>query len=195
MKAFLCALAGLGPATAGAAEVSATLRAAMPDAVYVAPYTPEARAAAAQAVLHLGTRPQLGATVALTPNRTYGEDGSALNVWKPSYVLGTKDGGEIGLNFWGLHSEGHVNLALAPRKMKARLLDCRLLSAGPLTYKIYFAGVAAPVVQGQAALADRHLMLIVPASAAGKPILVELWPAPVTATVAFFGCDLSEIDQ
>jgi hypothetical protein len=194
MKALALTLAGLIPAIAGAGEVSATLRAGFPGAAYVEPYTPEARAAAARAVLHLVARPRLGATISLTPNRPYAEDGTALNVWKPSFVLGTRDGGEIGLNFWGLHTEGHINVVFTPHAAKPRLLDCRLLSAGPITYKIYSGSGATPAVEKQAALVDHHLMLVVPAEVVDTPVLVEIWPTPTTEPVAFFGCDLSEME-
>ncbi len=182
------------PAQAAHAQLSPFMKAGIANAVFVDRYTPEARAAAAQSVLHLAAPPKLGVAISLTPNKPYADEGAALNVWKPSFVLGTEAGGEIGINFWGLHNDGHINLGFTPRSTSARLLDCRLLSAGAITYKVYENAAATPAVEAQASLVDHHLLLTVPAAAVDKPVLVELWPTPATEVVGFFGCDLSEID-
>ncbi len=174
------------------ADISPTLRAGVADAAFVEPYTPEGRAAAAQAILHLAQPPHVGGLISLTPDRPYAEDGASLEVWKPSFVLGTKTGGEIGVNFWGQSNGGHVNLAFTPRTQAAHLLDCRLLSAGTITYKIYFDGAAKPAVEAQAPLVGHHLIVAVPAGAVGRPVLVELWPASPSDVVGIFGCDLGE---
>ncbi len=171
------------------AQVSSAMRSGIPDAAFVDRYTPDARAAAVQTALHLAKPPHLGAPVSLTPNQAYA-DGAALNIWKPSFVLGSRDGGEAGINFWDLHSEGHINLAFTPRTAKAHLLDCRFLSAGPVTYKIYAEGADTPASQGQVALAAHHLLLAVPE----KTALVEMWPAPASEVIGFFGCDVSEME-
>lgn len=168
-------------------SVSSAMRTDLPDAVYVDRYTPEARATAAQAALHLAKAPHLGAPVSLMPNRPYA-DGVALNIWKPSFVLGTANDGEAGINFWGLHAEGHINVAFTSARVKPQLLDCRILSAGPVAYKVY--GDGKPVTEGQVPLADHHLLLTVP----DRATLVELWPAPSTEVLGFFGCDVSAME-
>jgi len=182
------------PVQAAHAQLSPFMKAGVADAVFVDRYTPETRAAAAQSVLHLAAPLKLGAAISLTPDNPYADEGVALNVWKPSFVLGTEAGGEIGINFWGLHSDGHINVSFTPHSPHARLLDCRLLSAGAITYKVYENGAGTPAVEAQAVLVDHHLLLTVPAAAVDKPVLVELWPTPATEVVGFFGCDLSEID-
>ncbi len=183
------------PVQAAHAQLSPFMKAGITDAVFVDRYTPEARAAAAaRSVLHLAVPPKLGTAISLTPDQPYAAEGVALNAWKPSFVLGTEAGGEIGLNFWGLHNGGHINLGFTPHSMNARLLDCRLLSAGAITYKVYENASAMPVAEAQASLVDHHLLLSVPVAAVDTPVLVELWPTPPTEVVGFFGCDLSEID-
>jgi len=186
------ALASLGlPAMA---EVSAAMRTGIPNAAYVERYSPSDRAAAAQAVLHLSGAPHLGTPVSLTPDQPYAPDGSALNFWKPSFVLGTKDGGEAGVNFWGVHDEGHINVAFTPGDTGTRLIDCRFLSDGPITYKIYSGGGDKPLVEQPVALAAHHLLITVAVEQANRPVLVEFWPTPTTQVVGFFGCDLSEVN-
>ena len=176
------------------AEVSSAMRSEIPDAVFVARYTPQARALAVQTAWHLAKPPRLGAPASLTPNHLYADtDQAALNIWKPAFVLGTQDGGEVGINFWGLHNEGHINLAFTPHTSQTRALDCRFLSAGAITYKIYREGADTPMAEGQVELADHHLLLAVPIEAANMPVLVEMWPTPTTQVVGFFGCDLSEM--
>ena len=176
------------------AEVSAAMRTGIPDAAYVERYSPNDRAAAAQAVLHLSAPPHLGASVLLAPDQPYAPDGSALNIWKPSFVLGTRDGGEAGVNFWGVHDEGHINVAFTPADTKTRLIDCRFLSEGPITYKVYSGGGDKPSVEQPVALVAHHLLIAVPVEQANRPILVEFWPTPTTQVVGFFGCDLASMD-
>ena len=184
-RAFLLLLAS----TPALAQVSPTMRTGIPDAVYVDRYAPDARAAAAQTALHLAKAPHLGAPVSLTPDQPYA-DGVALNIWKPSFVLGTDAGGEIGINFWGLHTDGHINIAFASANVKPQVLDCRVLSPGPVSYKVYSAGADKPVAEGKVPLFDHHLLMTVP----DKATLVELWPTPSTAVLGFFGCDLSAME-
>ncbi len=176
------------------AEVSAAMRTGIPDAAVVARYSPAERAAAAQAVLHLSALPRLGAPVSLTSDQPYAADGSALNFWKPSFVLGTQDGGEAGVNFWGVHNEGHINVAFTPSDTKTRLIDCRFLSDGPITYKVYSGGGDKPQVEQAVALAAHHILIAVPVEQADRPVLVEFWPTPTTQIAGFFGCDLSVTD-
>ena len=176
------------------AEVSAAMRTAIPDAVYVARYSPADRAAAAQVALHLAALPHLGAAVSLTPDQPYAPDGAALNIWKPSFVLGTVDGGEAGVNFWGVHDDGHINVAFTPPDTKTRLIDCRFLSDGPITYKVYSGGGDKPSVEQPVALMMHHLLVAVAVEQADRPILVEFWPTPTSQVVGFFGCDLASMD-
>lgn len=175
-------------------EISSAMRSEIPDATFVARYTPAERALAMQAQWHLARSPRLGPAISLSPNHPYADtDQAALNIWKPSFVLGTRDGGEAGINFWGLHNEGHINLAFTPHTTRTRVLDCRFLSAGKITYKIYKAGADKSAVEGQVELSDHHFLLAVPVEAANTPILVEMWPTPTPQVVGFFGCDLSEM--
>ena len=195
MKRLALAIAALlaGTAWPAVAGISAAMRTGIPDAVFVARYGPAERAAAARAALHLSALPRLSAAVALTPNQPYAADGSALNFWKPSFVLGTPDGGEAGVNFWGVHNEGHINVAFTPADTKARLIDCRFLSGGPITYKVYSGGDK-PLVEQPVALAAHHLLITVPVEQANRPVLVEFWPTPTSQIAGFFGCDVAVIN-
>ncbi len=176
------------------AEVSAAMRTNIPDAAYVARYSPADRAAAAQAALLLSALPHMGASVSLTPDQPYAADGSALNFWKPSFVLGTRDGGEAGVNFWGVHDEGHINVAFTPEDTRTRLIDCRFLSDAPITYKVYTGGGDKPLVEQPVTLVAHHLLVAVSVEQANRPILVEFWPTPTPQVVGFFGCDLAAMD-
>ena len=100
-------------------------------------YSDAERASAAQAVLTLPAPPMLGGTVTLTPDAPYAWSGAHLSFWKPSFLLGTAAGGEGGVNFWGIHNQGHVNVGFTATGGTTYLLDCRLLTAGRVTYKIY----------------------------------------------------------
>ncbi len=193
MRTLILLLAAM-VATPASAEVSSAMRSEFPDAVYVAPYSASERAAAAQDLLHMFAPPHLGQIASLTPNAPYGADGSALNFWKPSFVIGTADGGEAGVNFWGLHNDGHINLLFTPASTEVRVLDCRLLSAEPITYKIITNGGIQPDAEGEIILRDHHLLLPVTAASAGHPVLVELWPQGTT-TMGFFGCDISVVSE
>jgi hypothetical protein len=163
------------------------------DARFVPEYAIAQRASAAQASMHLATSPMLGAPVSLTPNAPYAPDGSHLSFWKPSFVIGTANGGEAGINYWGKYQDGHMNVGFTPRAAQSVLLDCRMLSAGRIAYKIYTGSADTPSAQGEMPLRDGHFLLAVPNIAAGMPVSVELWPAPATQTVGIFGCDISRI--
>ncbi|HWZ29343.1 MAG TPA: alpha/beta hydrolase, partial [Gemmatimonadales bacterium] len=156
-------------------------------------YSNADRASAAQRVLGLASPPVLGATVTLTPDAPYAWSGAHLSFWKPSFVLGTPAGGEGGVNFWGIHNEGHVNVGFTASVGTRYLLDCRLLTAGKVTYKIYDGGAEQLRDSSQAGLADGHLFLMVGASPAGGTVSVELWPTPVTEPLGFLGCDVSAV--
>jgi hypothetical protein len=164
----------------------------VPGAKFIAAYSAEQREEAVQAAMGLAARPVLGAPVSLTPNAPYAPDGSHLSFWKPSFVIGTASGGEAGINFWGKYQDGHMNVALAASN--SVLLDCRMLSAGTVAYKVYAGNGGTPREQGDRSLHNGHLLLIVPAPKAGEPLSVELWPTPVTQPVGIFGCDISRIN-
>ena len=164
----------------------------IPAAAFVAVYSTGQREKAVQAAMGLATRPALGEPVSLTPNAPYAPDGSHLSFWKPSFVIGTVMGGEAGINFWGKYQDGHMNVALAATN--SVLLDCRMLSAGNITYKIYAGNGGTPREQGNRPLRDGHLLLMVTVAKSGEPLSVELWPTPATQPVGIFGCDISAIN-
>ncbi len=175
-------------------ELSATMRGGIAGARAVSVYTMEQRRSIVQQLLGRATPPVLSATVSLTPNAPYADGDARLSFWKPSFVLGTPGGGEAGINFWGVHVEGHVNVAFTPAATKQHVLDCRVLSAGPVTYSVYSGPGAVPKAQGDVALKDNHMIMVVAASAPGVPVSVELWPTPVTEKLGFLGCDIATID-
>ena len=123
--------------TSSGVDISKTMRDGIPSGEYVAEYSVGERQHAAEKAMSLGAVPVLGPPVMLTPNAPFGSGGAHLSIWKPSFVLGTPGGGEVGVNFWGIHNEGHVNVGFTPTSTTAYLLDCRMLSAGPITYKVY----------------------------------------------------------
>jgi hypothetical protein len=133
-------------------------------------------------------------TASLTPNAPYGNGGAHLSFWKPSFVLGTPAGGEAGVNFWNIHNQGHINVGFTAPRMKPTLVDCRLLSTRPITYKVYSGGAAAPGAAGESALDHGHFLLMVAGTGDGGPISVELWPTPDTTAMGFLGCELSTIE-
>ncbi len=178
----------------GPPRISTQMRDGIPNAPYIPPYSAGERASAAQRILKSASPPTLGAVVTLTPNEPYAADGSHLSIWKPSFVLGTANGGEVGVNFWGIHDEGHVNVGFRPASGTSTLLDCRLLSTGGIAFRIYNGPSDSPSTKGERALDHGHVLLVVPAPPAGGSVSVELWPAPITATTGFFGCTLSAID-
>ena len=173
-----------------AKQISQQMRDGIAGARPVPVYSAAERQSAAQKVLGLAAPPALGAPVSLTPNAPHAGD-AHLSIWKPSFVLGTASGGEVGVNFWGIHNEGHVNVGFTSAAATSYLLDCRLLSAGVITYKIYDGEHESFRKQGQIPLVDNHLILLVPVSTPGDVISVELWPTPVTEPLGFLGCDLS----
>lgn len=194
MRLARLAFAILLIATPAGAEMSPQMQAGFPGARTPARYSPAERAAAVRRRLGLAASPKLGREVSLTPNAPYAADGASLSFWKPSYVIGTPDGGEAGVNFWGIHNEGHVNVGFTPGSAQAQLLDCRVLTTGPVAYKVYAGPGDAPRAQGEAPLVDGHLLLVIEVPAVGQPVLAELWPSPGTAVFGFFGCDLGTID-
>jgi hypothetical protein len=175
------------------AQISPQMRAGIANAGPVAVYSVAERAKAAQQVLGLTALPTLGTPVSLTPNAPYGRGGAHLSFWKPSFVLGTSGGGEAGVNFWGIHTEGHVNVGFLSTGASSYLLDCRLLSAGHITYKVFTGEGESPREHGEAALRDNHFILLLPAARPDGPVSVELWPTPVTEPMGLLGCDLSAV--
>lgn len=178
-----------------AQQISVQMRDGIPNASYVAPYSPSERAKAAQNILKTPSPPALAEPISLTPNAPYANGGAHLSFWKPSFVLGTPTGGEAGVNFWNIHNQGHVNVGFMPARMKSTFVDCRLLSTGPITYKVYSGAGAAPSAAGESALDHGHFLLVVPGTENGGPVSVELWPTPDTTTMGFLGCELSTIEQ
>ncbi len=177
-----------------AAQLSPQMRGGIAGALPVPPYSNGERAVAVQRLLNLQTPPILDAPISLTPNAPYAADGSRLSFWKPSFVLGTAAGGEAGINFWGIYDEGHVNIAFTPISAKRYVVDCRLISSGSVTYKIYSGDGIEPRKQSEMPLIDNHLVLVVAGTAEGQPLSMELWPTPTTETMGFLGCELSLIE-
>lgn len=184
-------IAVLIAAALAAPSVSAAMRGDIPDAHYIARYTSAERTQAARQVLNLSPALKLGPTAPVTPNQPY-TSGLRLEIWRPSFVLGTADGGEAGVNFWGLNNKGHINIGFTPPTYDVRLLDCRILSAAPVHYKLY-SNKDTPDREDDAPLVDGHLMLLIPAASTSQPVLVEIWPQSETAVMGFFGCDLSQL--
>jgi hypothetical protein len=158
------------------------------DARFVPEYSVAERARAMDAAF--GAAHTFHVTASLTPNVLYSAEGAHLSFWKPSFVIGTPDGGEAGINYWGKFQEGHVNVAFTPVS-SAAALDCRMLSAGHIGYKLYAGAISSPEAQGDVALRDGHMLLLLPKLTAGVPVSVELWPMPGTEPVGFFGCDIA----
>jgi hypothetical protein len=185
----LLAFAALLLAPAARGQLTPQMTAGIPGAVYVRPDSTVERAIAAQTAMNLAARPLLGTATSLTPDAPYARDGAHLSVWKPSFVLGTPAGGEIGINFWGIHNQGHVNVGFTSRSGGTYLLDCRLIASGSVTYKVYAGSGSDPLAQGEQPLAGGHLFVAVPARA-GVPVSVELWPTPGDAPFGFLGCEI-----
>lgn len=88
-----------------------------------------------------------------------------------------------------------MNVALAPTSIKPIVLDCRMLSAGNIAYKVYAGNRGTLRAHGEAPLRDSHFLLTVSVSDIGRPISVELWPTPETQPIGIFGCEISTINQ
>lgn len=188
---LLAALLLAAPATA---QDTVEMQHGMPNARLVPLYSPAERTRAVQELLKLASPPALNEPVALSPNAPYAPNGARLSFWKPSFVIGTANGGEAGVNFWGKFVEGHVNLGFTAKSEKPTVLDCRILSTGSAVgYKIYAGVEGSQRGHGEVALRDGHFLLAVPIVATAYPISVELWPSPNHAVLGFFGCDLDTI--
>jgi hypothetical protein len=194
---FACSLVlATTGALPAAAQLSAQMREGFPGSGPVARYTPAQTRAALRKMLNLASTPALGEPVSLTPTAPYAKDGSHLSFWKPSFVLATADGGEAGVNFWGLYNEGHVNVGFTRRTGRPYVLDCRMLSTGGVDYKVYAGASGALRARGAMPRTGQdHYLLMVTAAVAGEPVSVELWPSPTTARLGFLGCDLSMVGE
>lgn len=187
-------LAALFCACPAQAQLSDTMRTGFADAHFVPRYDSAARAAAVQRVFALPETPRLGATISLTPNAPFADRDAHLHFWKPSFVIGAPEGGEAGVNFWGYHDGGHINVGFTPPDARSWVVDCRLISATPITYKIYSGPGAEPRAMGVRAIDRGHFLAVIQASEPGVAISVELWPTPDTALMGFLGCDLSPMN-
>lgn len=176
-----------------AAPSRAQLRSAFPHASPVPVYSPKERASAFQHLLKAATPPMLGTPTSVTPNAPFASDGTHMDFWKTSFVLGTAHGGEAGVNFWGMNNGGHMNIGFKAGSAKSYALDCRLLSTGPVNYKVFTGTSATPNPQGEFALIENHFLLAVPTPETGATVLVELWPTTDSAPMGFLGCDLSAV--
>lgn len=169
------------------ADVSEVMRAAIPGARSVARYT---AVELIQLLRKRGLSATLGTPIDLTPNAPLSANGASLSFWKPAYVMGSAEGGEAGINFWSLFSGGHVNVAFSPSPATSTLLDCRLLSAGRIRYKIFSGVGQSPNSEGVVELAEGHALLVIPMRMTQDAVSVELWPEPINTPVGFLGCGL-----
>jgi len=169
----------------------AQLRSAFPNAPVVPPYSPAERAAAFQQLMHAAIPVKLGPPVSVNPNAPLAQEGTHLDFWKTSFVLGTPSGGEAGVNFWGMHNGGHINIGFQAGTATSYALDCRLLSTDAINYKVFTRRGADPNTNGEFLLVNNHLLLVVPTPETGAAVLVELWPTTDSAPMGFLGCELS----
>jgi len=168
------------------AQLTPQMRDGIADAHDVPAYSAEQRIEVIGKLLHLAKQPKLQ-TTSLTPNAPIAANGAHLSFWKTSFVIGTTAGGEAGVNFWGIHTGGHINAGFTASGV-AEVLDCRLL--GRVMQKLYVGAESEPREQAEAALDDGHLLVALPPIALGTPLSVELWPVPADATMGFLGCEI-----
>jgi hypothetical protein len=171
---------------AAVAQLTPQMREGVAGARYIPVYGADRRAQIVQRLLHLQTVPKVR-TVSLTPDAPYAADGAHLSFWKTSFVLGTAAGGEAGVNFWGIHVGGHINVGFTAGGESA-VLDCRVV--GRVMHKLYVGADSEPREQSETELDDGHLLLVLPDVARGTPVSVELWPAPSDARMGFLGCEI-----
>jgi hypothetical protein len=176
----------LSLALAAIAQLTPQMRDGVPDARYIQAYTGERRMQIVRKLLHLAKQPKLR-TVSLTPNAPFAANGAHLSFWKTSFVLGTPAGGEAGVNFWGIHTGGHINIGFTAGGT-AEVLDCRVL--GHALHKLYVGADSEPREQAETPPDDGHLLLVLPAVARGTPLSVELWPVPTDAPMGLLGCEI-----
>jgi acetyl esterase/lipase len=183
----------LSGARAHAATLDEPMRSGIPGAQVPALRSELEVASATQALLGLPAPPALMRLATLTPDAPFAAGGAHLSFWKPSFVLGTGDEGQAGVNFWNVYNHGHVNVGFVATGT-ATLMECRLVSRGNIRYRIYAGDPAALAGHGQLPLTSGHLLLAVPASVPPGEVSVELWPSPSRAQVGFFGCDLWRVE-
>jgi len=171
-----------------AAQLTPQMRDGIAGAQYVPAYSSEQRTQIVGKLLHLAKRPDLQ-TISLTPNAPFAENGAHLSFWKTSFVIGTPAGGEAGVNFWGIHTGGHINAGFIASGT-AEVLDCRML--GRVMHKLYVGAESEPREQAETPLDNGHLLVLLPAIARGTPVSVELWPVPEDATMGFLGCEIDK---
>ncbi len=174
---------------AAAPTTAATLSSYMHDGIPGAAYIPRYSDAERQQV----SGQKLSATITLTPDSPYAADGTHFEVWKPSFVVGTADGGEIGVNFWNIHNEGHIDISLPPAESGDRLADCRVVTTGRIRYAIYIAKGDRPAIEEELTPYDGHVLIHIP-TIADATDLVELWPSPEDAPTGYLGCDISVVN-
>jgi len=179
-------LAGAGSASA---QALVEIPSDMPGASYVPQLSDAQRLDVLRHLVKSASRAER--PVSLTPNAPYAPDGSHLSFWKPSFVIGTAGGGEAGINYWGKFQEGHMNIALPAGRTAQTFLDCRVLTAGRLEFKVYGGDKGELQDRGEITLQDNHAFLLLPAAA--QPASVELWPAPQTQPLGILGCELSAV--
>jgi hypothetical protein len=176
----------LALALAMVAQLTPQMRDGIAGAHDIPAYSGEQRMQIVGKLLHLAKESNLQ-TTSLTPNAPFASNGAHLSFWKTSFVLGTPVGGEAGVNFWGLHTGGHINVGFTASGTAA-VLDCRLL--GRAMHKLYVGAESEPREQAETPLDDGHLLVVLPAIARGTPVSVELWPVPADATMGFLGCEI-----
>ena len=167
-------------------QLTPQMRDGIADAHDISAYSSEQRAQIVGKLLHLAKQPNLQ-TMSLTPNAPFAGNGAHLSFWKTSFVIGTPAGGEAGVNFWGIHTGGHINAGFMASG-SAAVLDCRLL--GRVMHKLYVGAESEPREQAETPLDEGHLLVVLPAIARGTPVSVELWPVPADATMGFLGCEI-----
>src|SRR6185437_10853972 len=146
-------------ALAVAAQLTPQMRDGIVDARYIPAYSSEQRAQIVGKLLHLSKQQDLQ-TTSLTPNAPFAESGAHLSFWKTSFVLGTPAGGEAGVNFWGIHTGGHINAGFTASGT-AEVLDCRL--PGRVLHKLYVGAESEPREQAETPLDNGHLLVVLPA--------------------------------
>jgi hypothetical protein len=171
---------------AAIAQLTPQMRDGIAGARYIPAYGDDQRTLTVQKLLRLAKLPKLG-TASLTPNAPLAADGAHLSFWKTSFVLGTPAGGEAGVNFWGIHTGGHINVGFTASG-RAAVLDCRVL--GRVVHKLYIDADSEPREQAETPLDDGHLLLVLPPVALGTPVSVELWPVPADAAMGLLGCEI-----
>src|SRR5437868_14480037 len=127
------------------AQLTPQMHDGIAGARYIPAYSSEQRTQIVEKLLHLAKQPNLQ-TTSITPNTPFAENGAHLSFWKTSFVLGTPAGGEAGVNFWGIHSGGHINVGFTASGT-AEVLDCRML--GRVLHKLYVGTESEPREQAK----------------------------------------------